>query len=153
MSSIIRPASEETRHAGRRLRATLLALVVAAALTGCVLDSDTQGPSRSEAATTDAAAPATDPTLSTLREGGTGPTTIQITRPSEEARYLNATFTCSQGSARVELREDPAVSMSGTCGGGQSYQMTLPPGIDELHLDIIIDPESTFEFRGTFTAG
>ena len=80
-----------------------------------------------------------------------GPAVITITRPYEDARYLRVTFSCGEGTSQVVLREDPRVAMAGTCGGGQGYQMTLPRHVDELHIDITVGPETSFEFLGRFS--
>lgn len=128
-------------------------LVASVALGGCA--SDSTQPEQPQASPTPTIAGPTTPEPSLewdpVEETGTGPAVITITRPSEEARYLHVTFSCTDGTSQVVLREDPRVWMTSTCDGGQGYQMTLPPDVEELHVDITVGPGTSFEFRGRFS--
>lgn len=128
-------------------------LVGSIALGGCASDSiKLEQPQASPTPTiAGPTTPEPSPEWDSVEETGIGPAVITITRPSEEARYLHVTFSCGEGTSQVVLREDPRVAMAGTCGGGQGYQMTLPPDVDELHVDITVGPETPFRFRGRFS--
>ena len=153
MTRPMRPAAAEVlrrllpRHSGVAVTAALLVAV----LTGCGTSAGngSERPHGDDNTVTATDVPA-EPNWPTLKESGTGSSVVSFTRPDERARYLEVNFTCTAGTSRVELRENPRVSMSGTCGTGQGYQMNLPPGVDDLHLDITIDPAATFEMRGRF---
>lgn len=137
-----------------RVVTTLIGVLVASmALGGCASDS-TQLEQPQASPTPTIAGPTTpepSPEWDPVEETGTGPAVITIKRPSEEARYLHVTFSCAEGTSQVVLREDPRVWMTSTCDGGQGYQMTLPPAVDALHVDITVGPEASFEFRGRFS--
>lgn len=127
-------------------------LVGSIALGGCASDStQLEQPQASPAPTiAGPTTPEPSPEWDSVEETGIGPAVITIT-PSEHARYLHVTFSCGEGTSQVVLREDPRVAMSGTCSSGQGYQMMLPPDVDELHVDITVGPETSFEFRGRFS--
>ncbi|HEX6953819.1 MAG TPA: hypothetical protein VF156_02975 [Agromyces sp.] len=130
----------------------MVTVVLAAfALTSCAAVTDgASQPEQASPAPSAANAPV-EMSWTSLEEAGTGSAVILFARPDDRARYLNVTFTCTEGSSRVQLREDPRVSMAGECGSGQGYQMTLPPELDEFHLDITLDPAASFELRGRFS--
>ncbi|MFP7834628.1 hypothetical protein [Marisediminicola sp. LYQ134] len=120
-------------------------------LTGCAAtnqtaDGDESAPSAPASPTPSRVDADWDP----VDESGVGPATLTIPRPSPDAFYLMATFTCSSGDFMVELQEDPRVFMSGTCGGSGSYQMPLPADISALNLTVSIDDVTGFTFAGTF---
>lgn len=126
-------------------------LVASMALGGCASDSSQLEQPQASPTPTIPTTPEASPEWDPVEESGTGPAVITITRPSEEARYLHVTFSCAEGTSQVVLREDPRVWMTSTCDGGQGYQVTLPPDVEELHLDITVGPETSFEFRGRFS--
>lgn len=136
----------------RRTGIALAAVLAASVFTACAAgNGGGSEPQRDDADAVTATDASPEPTWPTIKESGTGSTVVAFTRPDERARYLKLNFTCTAGTSRVELREDPRVRMSGTCDGGQDYQMNLPPGVDDLHLDITLDPGASFELRGRFT--
>lgn len=144
------PASTARRmHASGILGPAGVAVLAALALTSCaaIADGALQPEQPSPAPSTNAPV---EMTWTSLEETGTGSAVIPFARPDDRARYLNVTFTCTEGSSRVQLREDPRVSMTGECGSGQGYQMTLPPELDEFLLDVTLDPAASFELRGRF---
>ena len=152
MTRTTRHSTPTTRrsHAFGGIGRTLTAVLAAIALTSCA--SVTGGASQRDQpspapSTTNAPAETSWPSL---EESGTGPTTIAFSRPDDQAQYLKVTFTCTEGSSQVQLREDPRVYMTGDCGSGQGYQMTLPPELDGFHLDITLEPAASFELRGRF---
>lgn len=138
------------QHTSGDFGRTLAAVLAAIALTSCaaVTDDAAQPPQPSPAASA-TTAPA-ETSWPRLEETGAGPAAITFARPDDRARYVKITFTCTEGSSRVQLREDPRVYMTGECGSGQGYQMPLPPELDEFHLDITLDPAASFELRGRF---
>ncbi|WP_165068342.1 hypothetical protein [Marisediminicola senii] len=138
---------------------TALAGAAVLLLAGCAAQS-TDAVGGAEASTTPSAAPDEDTASSAepatgadwprVDESGTGPTTLTIDRPSPDAFYLMASFTCTSGESHVELQEDPRVFMSGPCGGSSGYQMPLDIDATELNFTIDIDPGAEFTFTGTF---
>jgi len=148
-------AGASRRHAltGGLRGAVVVALIVA--LTGCATE---EGTAVEEPMTSTSAA---SPSPSSPQAGGeadwpavdemgTGPTTLTIPRPSPDAFYLMASFSCTVGEGMVELQEDTRVFMSGPCGGSSNYQMPLPAGVTELHFTIDVEEGSEFTFSGTF---
>lgn len=135
-------------HGPRNLGPAVTVVLAALALTSCapVADGASQ-PKQASPSTTNAPV---EMSWTSLEEAGTGSAVIPFARPDDRARYLNVSITCTEGSSRVQLREDPRVSMIGECGSGQGYQVTLPPEFDEFHLDITLDPAASFELRGRF---
>ena len=130
-------------------RGTALVAVVIA-LAGCASAGAAPNTSPDPSSTSPSAA-AAERDWPVVDEAGTGPTTLTISRPSPEAFYLMANFSCTTGESMVELQEDLRVFMGGPCGpGGNSYQMPLPADITELHFTIDIDEGSDFTFSGTF---
>ena len=130
-------------------------LVALIALTGCAAaDENAAGELKPSTSTTTPSG--TESTGSDhddwpeVDETGTGPATLTILRPSPEAFYLDANFSCTTGESMVELQEDPRVFMSGSCGGAAGYQMPLPADVTELHFIIKVDEGSDFTFTGTF---
>jgi hypothetical protein len=85
-----------------------------------------------------------------VNESGTGPATITIPNPSSDAAYFMASFRCSAGDGSVILLEDPRVQMSGTCGGGSGYQMTLPTDATQYTIQVDVEADASFTFSGTF---
>ncbi len=85
-----------------------------------------------------------------MNESGTGPATITIPNPSSDAAYFMASFRCSAGDGSVILLEDPRVQMSGTCGGGSGYQMTLPTDATQYTIQVDVEADASFTFSGTF---
>ena len=85
-----------------------------------------------------------------VEESITGPGTITIARPSPDAFYFMARYTCTAGDLALELREDSRVFSLGTCGGIDNYQMPLPPDVTELNFTIDIDDGTEFTLSGTF---
>ena len=136
-----------TQRDHRRLIPFALSMsaAIALAMSGCAPQAASVAPGAKPEETRAAA-----PDWPLVDEAGTGSTVITIANPSDEARYLHATFTCNVGSSSVVLVEDPTVGMEGNCGGGQSYQMTLPQGSDEYTIEITLPADSDFTFRGRF---
>jgi hypothetical protein len=81
---------------------------------------------------------------------GTGSELITVKAPAD-ARYLHSHWQCSSGDGSVVLREQTGVFEKGDCGGDSGYQMTLPQGVSVLHVQITVDPGTTWTFSGSFS--
>lgn len=154
MTLHLSPASNR-RRAPRTTQTWALPLIASLILlTGCSPTSDTprEEPSIPESsASGEDTADAAEANWPAVDESGVGPTTLTLTRPSKDAFYLNASFTCTTGQSTVELQEDPRVFMSGPCGGSSNYQMPLPDGATELNFTIDVEEGTKFDFSGTYS--